>query len=336
MSSRLKGTSAALSAPLLMTIGFVIWDKSWKGGPMALNLFKCSLATIVFACIVPILSSSFESSFRDVCYLVLSAFLGIFIGDGFWLYALQVLGPRKVIVCDCVKPFLAAGVGYVFLEDEFEYSSLIGIVMTMIGVFLISLESNSESKKKEENHQHGEEEEEKSETKNSFENSFEIKSGDKEESFLSRERLGVTCAVLNVIFDVLGSFLTRSYGENMNTFEINIIRFGSASVMLWIAYVVSLSFSWEMFLFSSPEGTTMSTREWSLIALGVLFVTVGCPALSNYALFKIELGICLTLTSIGPLYALPLTYISKGETVSLRSFLAALLSCGGVAVLYTL
>ena len=122
----------------------------------------------------------------------------------------------------------------------------------------------------------------------------------------------------------------------MNTFEINIIRFGSASVMLWIAYVVSLSFSWEMFLFSSPEGTTMSTREWSLIALGVLFVTVGCPALSNYALFKIELGICLTLTSIGPLYALPLTYISKGETISLRYFLAALLSCGGVSVLYTL
>ena len=59
-----------------------------------------------------------------------------------------------------------------------------------------------------------------------------------DESFLSRERIGVICAVLNVIFDVLGSFLTRSYGEKMNTFEINTVRFGSASVMLWIAYLI--------------------------------------------------------------------------------------------------
>ena len=304
---------------------------------MALNAFKCTLATTVFLCIVPMLETSFEASFEDVCYLVLSAFLGIFIGDGFWLYALQVLGPRKVIVCDCVKPFLAAAVGYIFLDDEFEYTSVLGIVLTMIGVLLISLESNSEKENKNES-QVKEEEEEKMEAKVK---SLEIKSSVRdEESFLSRERIGVICAVLNVIFDVLGSFLTRSYGEKMNTFEINTVRFGSASVMLWIAYLIVVSSSslssYDIYRFSSSEGDKMNRKEWSLIALGVLFVTVGCPALSNYALFKIELGICLTLTSIGPLYALPLTYISKGESISIRSILAALLSCGGVAVLYTL
>jgi len=299
---------------------------------MALNAFKCTLATMVFLCIVPMLETSFEASFEDVCYLVLSAFLGIFIGDGFWLYALQVLGPRKVIVCDCVKPFLAAAVGYVFLDDEFEYTSVLGIILTMIGVLLISLE-NSPKKKNKNDLQEKEEEEEKLEAK--------IKSSVRdEESFLSRERIGVICAVLNVIFDVLGSFLTRSFGEKMNTFEINTVRFGSASVMLWIAYLIVVSSSslssYDIYRFSSSEGDKMNRKEWSLIALGVLFVTVGCPALSNYALFKIELGICLTLTSIGPLYALPLTYISKGESISMRSILAALLSCGGVAVLYTL
>ena len=92
----------------------------------------------------------------------------------------------------------------------------------------------------------------------------------------------------------------------------------------------------QMFRFSSFKDEIMSRKEWSVISLGVLFVTFGAPALSNYALFKIELGICLTLTSIGPIFALPLTYISKGEPISLRSILAALLSFGGVAVLYTL
>ena len=171
------------------------------------------------------LETSFEASFEDVCYLVLSAFLGIFIGDGFWLYALQVLGPRKVIVCDCVKPFLAAAVGYIFLDDEFEYTSVLGIVLTMIGVLLISLESNSEKENKNES-QVKEEDEEKMEAKVK---SLGNKSGRDEESFLSRERIGVICGPQRD-FDVLGSFLTRSYGEKMNTFEINTaIRFSECN-----------------------------------------------------------------------------------------------------------
>jgi len=351
MSSRITGTSAALSAPLLMTIGFVIWDKTWKGGAYALNMFKCTLASAVFLCVVPVSTQAFEGNVTQVAYLVLSAFLGIFIGDGFWLYALEVLGPRKVIVCDCIKPFLAAACGYLFLDDEFKYVSVIGILMTMIGVFLISLERNADKEEEEEeeegNEKEGEdEEEEKVEAKiKSFEilpSSLAEKKVEKKVSWLSRKHMGAICAVLNVIFDVFGSFLTRSYGEKMNTFEINIIRFGSASVMLWIGYfiirvVYSSSHSTpQMFRFSSFKDEIMSRKEWSVISLGVLFVTFGAPALSNYALFKIELGICLTLTSIGPIFALPLTYISKGEPISLRSILAALLSFGGVAVLYTL
>ena len=54
-----------------------------------------------------------------------------------------------------------------------------------------------------------------------------------------------------------------------------------------------------------PIGTK---SVWMYISLGVIFVTFVAPTLYNYALFEISLALTLTLTSIGPLYAIPLSY----------------------------
>ena len=48
MSSTGGGIVAALSAPFLLDVGFLIWDKHWKGSSFALNLYKCTLASIGF------------------------------------------------------------------------------------------------------------------------------------------------------------------------------------------------------------------------------------------------------------------------------------------------
>ena len=73
----------------------------------------------------------------------------------------------------------------------------------------------------------------------------------------------------------------------------------------------------------------------ALVAGGVLFVTFFTPALSNYALFQIALALALTLGSVGPLYALPLTYIMQHgqRRPSFRAFLGSALSVAGIVVL---
>ena len=71
------------------------------------------------------------------------------------------------------------------------------------------------------------------------------------------------------------------------------------------------------------------------VSVGVLFVTFLTPALSNYALFQIALALALTLGSIGPLYALPLTHIlqSQEKRPTLVAFVGALLAVAGIVVL---
>ena len=77
----------------------------------------------------------------------------------------------------------------------------------------------------------------------------------------------------------------------------------------------------------------MTTFQWHKVALGVLFVTFTCPSLSNYALFQIDLGTCLTLTSLGPLFSIPLVYLMKGEVVSRRAIIGATLSVTGIMIM---
>ena len=77
----------------------------------------------------------------------------------------------------------------------------------------------------------------------------------------------------------------------------------------------------------------MTTIQWHKVALGVLFVTFTCPSLSNYALFQIDLGTCLTLTSLGPLFSIPLVYFIRGEIVSQRAIAGATLSVLGIVIM---
>ena len=78
----------------------------------------------------------------------------------------------------------------------------------------------------------------------------------------------------------------------------------------------------------------MKPRDWLQVTLGILFLTFATPALSNYSLLNIDMGACLTLTSLGPIFSLPLVYIMKNEQISLRACIGAFVSVIGIAVMY--
>ncbi len=105
------GVIAALLSPLLMTIGFIFWDKVWKGSAIMLNLIKCSLASLMFLAVIWIFpeegrglenamncahDSDGSTTAPCVPMLFLSAFVGITIGDNVWLQALKDLGARRL------------------------------------------------------------------------------------------------------------------------------------------------------------------------------------------------------------------------------------------------
>eukprot|EP00756_Hemistasia_phaeocysticola_P018313 Hpha_TRINITY_DN15585_c1_g13::TRINITY_DN15585_c1_g13_i1::g.103914::m.103914 len=157
--AQISGVIAALLCPLCISIGLVLWDKKWTGHAVALNVFKCSLASFMTVAILaplffhpdspaaslrgedeeatetltlegdsnpftafqaPSLWTLGDIVARDKAFwlgCMLSGLVGITIGDNTWLLAVQMIGSRRVIVVDSLKPFLAFFFGYFLVGD---------------------------------------------------------------------------------------------------------------------------------------------------------------------------------------------------------------------------
>ena len=83
--------------------------------------------------------------------------------------------------------------------------------------------------------------------------------------------------------------------------------------------------------YSLPYNT--SWFDWAAITFGVTFVTFAHPALTNYALFQIALALAITLSSVGPIYMLPLSWVFQRGRPTLGSCMGATLAVAGVAIL---
>mmetsp|Transcript_27212 Transcript_27212/g.40932 ORF Transcript_27212/g.40932 Transcript_27212/m.40932 type:complete len:354 (-) Transcript_27212:1247-2308(-) len=341
------GVIAATVAPFFMALGFIIWEKTWtvhKGSAFALNMFKCNLASLGFLVISFILGwtsngSKVDEAFsvESVLFLVLSGFIGIIVGDLAWLEALRLLGATKVLVIDSAKPFTAAIMGRLILNEPIHNLAWLGLVLTITGILVVSLE-----RERQDDHN-------KSNTDDSNNNKDE-EGGTEEISGLPlmSERKswwhfrGYILAIGNVVLDTYGSILTKQFGQGMSTWAISLIRFGSSGICM-IIVSMALRISLRKKEEEAEPGhesenpwyllPQMNIQAWSRICLGVLFVTFICPALSNYALFQITLALALTLGSITPLYALILEWPFHGKQPTLCATMGVMFAIVGVVVL---
>eukprot|EP00928_Gymnodinium_smaydae_P046687 TRINITY_DN3110_c1_g1_i1.p1 TRINITY_DN3110_c1_g1~~TRINITY_DN3110_c1_g1_i1.p1 ORF type:complete len:416 (+),score=44.39 TRINITY_DN3110_c1_g1_i1:108-1355(+) len=400
-----SGVTAALLAPLFMALGFIVWDTNWKSGggsAFALNLFKCNLASIGFvvACLIWGFAHDDDSRFAEespftvqsVGFLVLSSFLGIFVGDSAWLEALRLLGATRVLVCDTLKPFIVALLGWAVLGEELHPAAFGGIALTACGVLVVSLEKekvgeipdlpdavveddgetriecskndvtvSSTDKPKtnaadaasdlaspvdEQQCKHAEGKHIESSLEGLSPDQFqieEVRPARKERQCMSSSfRRGYAFAIGNILFDSYGSLLTKQHGVGMTSWAINLIRFGFAGILLLVTCVAFRLYERcrrGQKLATSGAGPAwyrlpaLTRIAWVKISFGVCFVTFLCPALSNYALFQVQLALAITLGSVTPLYAMALDWPLKGIRPTLRGSFGAAMAVGGVVIL---
>eukprot|EP00566_Odontella_aurita_P002152 CAMPEP_0113567196 /NCGR_PEP_ID=MMETSP0015_2-20120614/23137_1 /TAXON_ID=2838 /ORGANISM="Odontella" /LENGTH=1052 /DNA_ID=CAMNT_0000469555 /DNA_START=422 /DNA_END=3580 /DNA_ORIENTATION=- /assembly_acc=CAM_ASM_000160 len=80
-------------------------------------------------------------SWEHVGPIVLGSFLGILIGDCAELEALRLIGARRVLIVDTVKPFAAAFLGTIFLGEPLHLAAVLGMILTAYGVFIVLKDS---------------------------------------------------------------------------------------------------------------------------------------------------------------------------------------------------
>ena len=272
MPTETVGVLAAAATPLLGAIGLFIWSKVWTGDAFALNLVKCSVGTMGFV-VAGVASQSgawlSNASAEVTAWLVLSAFIGIVVGDNLWLYSLRVLGARRVILIDILKPFIALGMAKAALGEGVSVAVALGMCVTLGGVLTVSLEENRtgdeaadvESSDREYGNTGSRNDTNARDTETDVAETNDIEDvvGAVDEnptpehlraSASSAPRRnpalktlkppfspsvfvgGYVAAAANVALDTWGTVLTKQHGGGLNTWEINFVRFGSAAATL--------------------------------------------------------------------------------------------------------
>ena len=271
MPTETVGVLAAAATPLLGAIGLFIWSKVWTGDAFALNLVKCSVGTMGFV-VAGVASRSgawlSNASAEVTAWLVLSAFIGIVVGDNLWLYSLRVLGARRVILIDILKPFIALGMAKAALGEGVSVAVALGMCVTLGGVLTVSLEENRTG---DEENSETDRDSVKNDT-NAFDTVTDVTETSDVEGVvgavdeyetpehpirasassaprrnpagLKTKTLkpppfspsvfvgGYVAAAANVALDTWGTVLTKQHGGGLNTWEINFVRFGSAAATL--------------------------------------------------------------------------------------------------------
>lgn len=437
MSSFFIGIVCSLIAPLFITFGLVVWEQRWSGHAIALNIFKGLLASLMYLSLLVILyltDSDAEISPPSLQdrkrkpwspdingsvwgWLLLSGLIGITIGDNLWLGALQLIGARRVILVDSLKPFLASFFGYAFMDEEAvtRWGFVVGLCVTMTGIVITALEVDRAGRGWRREEQEGAEEVvgaaagddndplavEKRCAKNKTDSVVELddiclatasrdgvsrsrnKSPGSEESprpldddqkiagsplgpsrprddvketeedIKARYTRGYICAFVNVIFDVYGATLVKLHCKQLNTLEVNFVRFGGAGVTLGLlATVYRCCFRPGESMWQDRRGDVagssdartieppawyrapvLSRSDWIWVSGTVVLVTFSAPALAVYGLFSMPIGLNMTLTSTGPLWTIPVVYLMRDESVSRVGRVAAVLAVVGIVFL---
>mmetsp|Transcript_54731 Transcript_54731/g.63973 ORF Transcript_54731/g.63973 Transcript_54731/m.63973 type:complete len:1190 (-) Transcript_54731:12-3581(-) len=73
----------------------------------------------------------------NISYLILSSLLGIVIGDSCELEALRLIGARRVLLLDTLKPFAAALLAKVLLGETLYMAALLGMILAALGVYIV-------------------------------------------------------------------------------------------------------------------------------------------------------------------------------------------------------
>ena len=324
---------AGVGSPVSSTVGQFLW----AGQPiikhaLPLNLFKCTLASGLFAIVLGVQLCAGRAlatiSPAVLGWLVLSAFFGIVIGDVMWLRAIELLGPVNCIMLGSFQPLISACFGWLFLGQTLPSGALIGVLFISVGLALpwlkswlpraslASLDAGAAASR-----------------------DVEVAGAkavtSKAQPSARRWVLGAMLQLFNVLADSVGSVITRRHGVGLSTWQINLVRFGSSGVLLTLFFLLTRLVA-RVRTRTPPAFARFpeqSRHAWTLTSAGVLLVTFAAPAMGNVALFGLPLGAWQALTATSPLWTLPvMIWLEKRRPEAHEVARALIVAAGAVLV----
>lgn len=265
-------------------------------GALAFNRTRQLFVSAVLALVV-LATGTWQALTPDIVWpLLLSGFVGIFLGDTLLFTCLNRLGPRRAGILFAMNAPIAALLGWAILGEALSGVAVLGIVLTVVGVILAILFGRRRGRV----HQW--------------------------EAVRGRLWVGVLLGLLSALAQALGSLIAQpAMAAGVDPAAASMLRVSVAGLCLIVLTALPIA--------PVRSKGAMTARVFLQTAASGLVAMAFGMTLLLFALSGGEVGIVSTLSATTPVIILPLLWLTMREAPAPGAWAGAACVVAGVALI---
>lgn len=293
------GMGAALVTSILWAMSSLFFSTGGKHlGSVTVNRIRLLFAvtwllithTIIYGTPIPL-----NASLDHWLWFSLSGIVGLAIGDAFLFQGYVLIGPRITTLFMASVPVISSILGLVFFKESMQPLEVLGIIVTVGGIFLVVLDGQNNFTSADHKRNYG---------------------------------LGIGCGMGAAIGQAVGMALAKNgLVGDFPSLSGTIIRMIAAFSVIWLIPLFTGKMRSTLY-----EASINKTGLIAIILGSIVgpFLGVWC---SMIAMQSEMLGIAATLMSLTPVFVLPFVYFVYKEKVSRRAVFGTVVALFGTAIL---
>jgi drug/metabolite transporter (DMT)-like permease len=234
-------------------------------------------------------------------WLGLSGFVGLALGDGFLFQAFILIGPRLSMLMMALAPVLGAIMAWIFLGESLSLTEIVGILVTVGGILIVVAERRDDSSAK----------------------------ADAQPTNGRRYVLGLLCGLGGGLGQAGGLILSKlGLGGGFPALSGNLIRLIVAGIIIWVLAIANRQ------LISSYRDLRTHPRALTFLTVGTILGPVLGVWLSLVSVQNANIGVVSTLSSLMPIFLIPISYFVYGERVTKQAIAGTFVAFIGMVLLF--
>ncbi len=296
------GELAALGTSLCFAFGSTLFTFAGRElGSQRVNRVRLLLAVILIALIHwALLGQLFPSDAPadTVGWLILSGVVGLAFGDMCLMQAFVLIGPRLSMLMMALAPMFSTVIAWALLHETLNGQQLVGIALVIVGVVAVVAERQ--------------------------------KAGPSSVAATGRAyQIGLLCALGGSLGQAGGTVLSKvGLAGGIEPLSASLIRLMAAAVVIWVLALFQRQLvSTARALRAKPSGTLK-------LAGATLVGPVVGVWLSLIAVQRTSVGVASTLTSLTPIFLIPISFIVFKERPTRQTVIGTLVAVAGTVLLF--
>jgi drug/metabolite transporter (DMT)-like permease len=316
----ITGQLLALATALLWTISSLSFESaSRRAGSVAINLIRLVVAFLMLCAIGLVARGKplpTDASAYQWKWLLISGFVGFFIGDLCLFRALVLLGARLCTLIMSLAPIIAAIVGYFWLGERLTSWSFLGMMLTLAGIaWVVSERSTGVA------------------DDDVVDPSGEVLGATPSPRSTGKRELarieGIVLGILGAAGQGVGLVITKiaiSGAHPYDAFAATQIR-ALAGIVVFAMLVILVRRQRDV------VRALTDSRAMGFMTLGAVTGPFLGVSLLNMSIQRIPTGVAQTMAALVPVLIIPFVIFLKKERISWRAVIGAFVAVAGVAIL---